>query len=336
MRKYLLIASAAAVALSAPALAKEHGDKGHGGDKHAKHQKHADRGDRDDDDRGHWRGERRADRFDRRERRSERRDDDDDDDRYNRRWVRNDDAKAWRQRVKAEEKFERRAFKADEKLAKRIAKDERKFARDWAKADERAFRFREARFSPDWMARTEPRPVYYRVGQVIPASYYSSYNVPVQYRDFYSDSDDYYYRYDQGNIFQVNRGSNLVSGLIPMLGGAFGVGQLLPAGFDAYNLPMQYRNQYVDSSDAFYRYGDDAIYQVDPQTRMIEGVVALLTGDMNVGQLLPAGYDAYNLPLQYRDQYPDSADQMYRYADGNIYGIDPQTQLIETVISLLT
>lgn len=325
MRKYLLIASAAAVALSAPALAKEHGDKGHGGDTH---EKHANRGDDD--------GKRRVEvSHDRQVNRGEWRDDRHDN-RAERRWVGDDDSKAWRKRAKAEEKFEKRAFKADEKFAKRIAKDERKFARESAKAYERAYRYREARFSPDWMARTEPRPLYYRVGQVIPASYYSAYNVPVQYRDFYSDSDEHYYRYDQGNIFQVNRSSNLVSGLIPMLGGAFGVGQVLPAGFDAYNLPMQYRNQYQDSSDAYYRYGDDAIYQVDPQTRMIEGVVALLTGDMNVGQLLPAGYDAYNLPLQYRDQYPDSADQMYRYADGNIYGIDPQTQLIETVISLLT
>ena len=78
------------------------------------------------------------------------------------RLVSNDDSKAWRKRAKAEEKFEKRAFKADEKFAKRVAKDERKFAQESAKAYERAYRYREARFSPDWMARTDGNRISHR------------------------------------------------------------------------------------------------------------------------------------------------------------------------------
>ncbi|HST92219.1 MAG TPA: hypothetical protein VLJ13_08470, partial [Brevundimonas sp.] len=75
----------------------------------------------------------------------------------------------------------------------------------------------------------------------------------------------------------------------------------------------------------------------DPQTNTISQIAALLTGQQfNVGQRLPAGYDVYNVPYQYRGQYADSADSLYRYNDGYVYQVDPKTQLIQTVIQLLT
>jgi hypothetical protein len=99
---------------------------------------------------------------------------------------------------------------------------------------------------------------------------------------------------------------------------------------------MQYRGDYYDTDDALYRYGDNAIYQVDPQSNMIEGIVALLGGGLNVGQPLPAGYDAYNLPVDYRDQYQDNDDYLYRYADNNIYQVDAKTQMIQAIVEMLT
>jgi hypothetical protein len=172
-------------------------------------------------------------------------------------------------------------------------------------------------------------------GGRLPEQYFSGYNIPARYQDWYQDGGDYSYRYGDGNIYRVNSSTNLISGLIPLLGGGFGIGNLLPSGFDAYNLPTQYRDDYVDSDEAMYRYGDNAIYQVDPKTSVIEAVVALLAGNMNVGQALPAGYDSYNLPMQYRDQYVDSDEAMYRYADNNIYQVDPKTQIIEQIVASL-
>jgi hypothetical protein len=173
-------------------------------------------------------------------------------------------------------------------------------------------------------------------GQMLPVEYHSDYNIPNEYQSWYQDNPESYYRYDDdGYIYQVDRQSNLIESLIPLLGGGFGVGQLLPAGYDTYNLPMAYRDDFVDSEDASYRYGDDAIYQVNPQTNMIESIVALLGGDLNVGSMLPSGYDTYNLPMEYRDQYVDDADSMYRYADGNIYEVDPQSQIIEQIVASL-
>ena len=52
-------------------------------------------------------------------------------------------------------------------------------------------------------------------------------------------------------------------------------------------------------------------------------------------QPLPAGYDVYNVPFQYRDRYYDTADNMYRYNDGYIYQVDAKTRLISAVIDAI-
>jgi hypothetical protein len=176
----------------------------------------------------------------------------------------------------------------------------------------------------------------FRLGERVQSTWFSGYNVPSQYSAFYPDSADNYYRYsEEGYIYRINSQNDLVSGLIPLLGGGFGVGQPMPAGYDVYNVPYQYRDDFYDTDDSLYRYGDNAIYQVDPQSGMIESIVALLGGDLNVGQALPSGYDAYNVPMDYRDQYQDTDDSMYRYADGNIYEVDTKTQIIQAIVKML-
>jgi hypothetical protein len=173
-------------------------------------------------------------------------------------------------------------------------------------------------------------------GQRLERDWFEGYRVPSAYRSFYQDSPDYYYSYDDsGYIYRADRGSDLISAIIPMLGGGFGVGQPLPAGYDAYNVPMQYRDTWADDDESLYRYGDNAIYRVDNQSGLIEGIVALLGGDLNVGQELPDGYDAYNLPMDYRDQYQDGDDYNYRYADGNIYQVDAKTQMIQAIVEMI-
>jgi hypothetical protein len=174
------------------------------------------------------------------------------------------------------------------------------------------------------------------MGDRVQQAWFGGYNVPAAYSAFYQDTPQYYYRHDDGGyIYRVDRQSDLISGLVPLLGGGFAVGQPLPAGYDVYNVPYQYRDDYYDTDEANYRYGDDAIYQVDPQSGMIESIVALLAGDLNVGQQLPAGYDVYNVPTEYRDEYYDTEDHDYRYADGNIYQVDTKTQIIQAIVQML-
>ena len=61
--------------------------------------------------------------------------------------------------------------------------------------------------------------------------------------------------------------------------------------------------------------------------------MALLTGQsFGIGQQMPLGYDVYNVPYAYRSSYFDTNDMWYRYDDGYIYGVDPDTRLIQTMI----
>lgn len=331
MRNLALIVSAAAMAVAMPALAEGNGkeDKGHKGHKSAEHHKdHSDRkaGDghkgkrhakarherkHDSIARAENRRESRLDRIDRHERRSERAE-------------RRDDREDRR-----EARLERRALT-------RFAGQSMDCPPGLAKKNNGCLPPGQVRKR---LALGQP---FVRVQNVAPDNFgYSDWyglrdrDLPIRYRNLYSDSSDYYYRYDEGNIYRVASGSNLVAGLIPLLGGGFSTGQALPLGYDIYNVPLGYRDIYRDTDDSYYRYGDNAIYRVDPQTRTIQGIAALLTGDLAVGQPLPMGYDVYNVPLNYRDQYPDTNDAMYRYADGNIYQIDPTTRLIQAAIQLL-
>jgi hypothetical protein len=115
----------------------------------------------------------------------------------------------------------------------------------------------------------------YGIGQVMPAGY-SYYNVPYQYRDYYYDTDDTYYRYAPGAIYQVDANSQLITSVAALLTGGLSVGQPLPPAYSVYNVPMSYRDRYYDSPDSMYRYSDGYIYQVDPTTRLITAMVQAL------------------------------------------------------------
>lgn len=188
---------------------------------------------------------------------------------------------------------------------------------------ERAF----IRFNDD----DDDRRSFLRVGQRVDRDWWYDDYVPYRYRVSYDDDDRYYYRYDGDYLYRLNN-DNVVLSLFPLLGGAYSIGNQLPFYQSSYyNVPWGYSSLYYDTPSSYYRYGDSAIYQVDPTTQLIAGIVALLTGqNFGIGQMLPTGYDVYNVPYAYRDRYYDTDDMWYRYDDGYIYGFDPDTRLIET------
>jgi len=176
----------------------------------------------------------------------------------------------------------------------------------------------------------------YGVGQVFPQTY-SNYGLLAAYQPFYPTTSGYDYRYANGYVYQVDPYTGMINNVDPMLGYGYGYGQMLPPTYSAYNVPYQYRPMYYDTSDYNYRYAPGAIYQVDPQSSLITGVAALLGPGMTIGQQMPMGYGAYNVPYDYRSQYYDSPDNWYRYANGNIYRVDPATQLVTALVtSILT
>jgi hypothetical protein len=119
-------------------------------------------------------------------------------------------------------------------------------------------------------------PGYYALGDPWPTPY-NFYNVPQQYRSTWFDNGDDCYRYDGfGAIYRVNCNTNVVNSIVSLLAGDLGVGSRLPMGYDVYNVPLAYRSNYADTSDAWYRYNDGYIYRVDPATRLITAVIDAL------------------------------------------------------------
>jgi hypothetical protein len=169
------------------------------------------------------------------------------------------------------------------------------------------------------------------IGQPLGQNFINPYNQPPYYSAFYPNSQYDCHRYGYGYVYETDCMTGLVEDVIPTYAYGYGVGQIMPASYSYYNVPYAYRSSFVDNDDYYYRYAPGAIYQVDRGSALISAVAALLTGGLSVGQPLPMGYSAYNVPLAYRSSYFDTPDMMYRYDNGSIYGINPQTRVVSNV-----
>jgi hypothetical protein len=179
---------------------------------------------------------------------------------------------------------------------------------------------------------------YYSAGNTFP-NWYSNPYVPDYYgwNAFYPDTPYVDYRYLNGNVYGVDPYSGMIENVIPTYAYGYGVGQVLPASYGYYNVPYEYRNLYYNTPDYNYWYAPGAIYQVDPTSQLITAVASLLAPGLTVGQPLPMGYGAYNVPYAYRSTYYDTPNAWYRYNNGYIYQVDPTTQLVTAIVaSLLT
>lgn len=167
--------------------------------------------------------------------------------------------------------------------------------------------------------------------------------VKAEYRDY--DRSDWWrlpglsdgrYRYYDNNLVRLSPTGSIL-GYYPLMGGALAAGNVWPEWFDYQPVPAYYESYYGLGTSGSYRYADNVLYRVDPETAAISSIAALLTGDnFAVGQRMPLGYDVYNVPYEYRDRYADGPDAYYRYSDGYVYEVDPTTQLISAAIQLLT
>lgn len=136
--------------------------------------------------------------------------------------------------------------------------------------------------------------------------------------------------------YLLSYGNDRLVGFIPLLAGALSIGNEWPKSYATNPLPDYYVDYYRLGSRPSYRYADNVIYRVDPDTAAISSVAAILTGDeFVIGQPMPRGYSVYNVPYSYRDRYYDTPEAHYRYADGYIYRIDPETALITAAIDML-
>ena len=162
--------------------------------------------------------------------------------------------------------------------------------------------------------------------------------LPATMQYFYPDTSDYYYRYGNGYLYQVDRSSSLIDALIPLLAGGFLPGQYLPTSYMNSYVPAYYgfNSFYPDYNDVCNRYYYGVVYQVDCDDGYVENVIPMYAGGYGVGQMLPSAYTYYNVPTQYRSLYYDTPDYGYWYSPGAIYQYDPRSSMITSVASLLS
>lgn len=313
MTKLIPLATALVIALGAPQIAEADNGRGNGNG-----------GDRGKNERSEGRGEQRAERReDRQERRDDRRED-----RSERREERSEDrrvASAVRESVRAERREDRREVRAD-------IRDDRQI--DPVTRAERVVR--RARYR-DVVEGCPPGLAKRDNGCLPPGQARRMERVRARYDYLWNArNDDFDYRYEEGYLYRLNRQGSLL-GYVPVLGGALAQGKVWPGQYSYEQLPTYQRSYFGLNDNNDYRYADGAVYRLDPRTQAISQVAALLTGQQfNVGQAMPAGYDVYNVPYQYRSQYADTPQSQYRYNDGYVYQVDPTTQLVRAAIQLLT
>lgn len=144
------------------------------------------------------------------------------------------------------------------------------------------------------------------------------------------------YLYRDGYLMQLANGDG-IAGYIPLLGGALASGNIWPGDYGSQTVPAYLVDFYSLGEPGSYRYADNTLFRLDPQSGVIQSVAALLTDEnVTIGQPMPAGYDVYNVPFTHRDRFADTAEAIYRYVDGYVYRLDPQTRLVAAAIDLLT
>lgn len=116
------------------------------------------------------------------------------------------------------------------------------------------------------------------VGNPWPTSY-APLEVPPYYVDYYDLGPPGGYRYADDVLYRVDPATSAISSIAGLLtGDQIQIGSPMPPGYDVYNVPYRYRSQYSDGSNAWYRYSDGYIYQVDPTTQLVAAAIDLLGG----------------------------------------------------------
>jgi len=204
------------------------------------------------------------------------------------------------------------------------------------------------------LAGTSFAPLYYGAGATVlaptivnrfigvpvnnVASFASLNPFPASLDYLYPTTADYYYRYGDGYAYQINRGSNLIAAMIPLLAGGYLPGQYLPQPYMTSYVPDYYgfNSFYPDYGGTCNRYANGVVYEVDCASGFVEDVIPLYASGYGVGQVLPSSYAYYNVPYQYRSLYYDTPDYNYWYAPGAIYQYEPHTSMITSVAALLS
>ena len=114
--------------------------------------------------------------------------------------------------------------------------------------------------------------------------------------------DDGRYRYDDGYLVRLDPDGR-IGGYIPLLGGALAIGNLWPTYYQPVALPAYYESYYGLGPHNSYRYADNVIYQVDPETAAITSIARAAHRRRVRRRATDAGWatTSTTCPTRYRD-----------------------------------
>ncbi|WP_404414460.1 hypothetical protein [Brevundimonas vesicularis] len=89
------------------------------------------------------------------------------------------------------------------------------------------------------------------------------------------------------------------------------------------------------ADEANYMYRDGYMYRYNTQGGLL-GYLPILGGVLSQGNVWPTRYEYQPAPQYFSEYFGLNDRYQYRYADGVLYGVDPQTQGISQIAALLT
>jgi len=138
--------------------------------------------------------------------------------------------------------------------------------------------------------------------------------------------------------FQRDRDRGLIAGCPPGLAkkdnGCLPPGQARRIARDAAADRYEYLWRSRDD-DNRYRYENGYLYRMNQQGSLL-GYLPMLGGALAPGATWPSQYAYQPAPDYYSSYFGLPQGRDYRYADGALYGVNPQTNMISQVAALLT
>ncbi len=97
-------------------------------------------------------------------------------------------------------------------------------------------------------------------------------------------------------------------------------------------LPLSMRSLFWDNDDYYYRWGGNYLYRVDRDDQLIASMIPLFGAALLGQPLQPQYLNSYYQPSYFSSFYPNSPYDCYRYGYGYVYETDCMSGMVENVI----
>jgi hypothetical protein len=98
----------------------------------------------------------------------------------------------------------------------------------------------------------------------------------------------------------------------------------------------RYSNWFSENRGGDWRYDRGYAYRIDPATGLVRGIVPLLGGALFGGNTWPQSYTDYKVSPYHERYFGSGVTNGVRYANGALFTVNPETQMIGSIAGLLT